>query len=80
MTIRLGKGFALRRNFMKTGCWLAISLALVMAVTLRDPVSAAVPPEDGPDQDGGRRVGMVSTEAKCLFKSSRNSSIAYSRT
>jgi pimeloyl-ACP methyl ester carboxylesterase len=48
------------------GCWLAIGLALVMTLTLWDRVSAAGPPEDGPDQDNGRQVGLVSTEAKCL--------------
>jgi len=48
------------------GCWLAIGLALVMTLTLWNRVSAAGPPEDGPDQDNGRRVGLVSTEAKCL--------------
>jgi pimeloyl-ACP methyl ester carboxylesterase len=51
---------------MKTGCMLAICLALLMTLALWGRASAAGPPEDDPDQDNGRRVGLVSTEAKCL--------------
>jgi pimeloyl-ACP methyl ester carboxylesterase len=51
---------------MQKRYWLAIGLTLLMALTLRNRMSAAGPPEDGPDQDNGRRVGLVSTEAKCL--------------
>jgi len=51
---------------MMKGCWLAIGLAFVLTLMLWSPVSAAGPPEDGPDQDNGRRVGLVSTEARCL--------------
>lgn len=51
---------------MNKGCWLAIGLALVMTLALSIPVSAAGQPEDDPDQDGGRRVGLVSTQVRCL--------------
>jgi pimeloyl-ACP methyl ester carboxylesterase len=51
---------------MKKSCWLAIVLALLITSTLWGLVSAAGPPEDDPDQDSGRRVGLVSTEVKCL--------------
>ena len=37
-----------------------------MALTLWNRVSAAGPPEDNPDQDGGRRVGLASTTVECL--------------
>ncbi len=51
---------------MKKSCWLAIGLALLITSTLWGLVSAAGPPEDDPDQDSGRRVGLVSTQVKCL--------------
>ncbi|MBE9513440.1 MAG: prolyl oligopeptidase family serine peptidase, partial [Chloroflexi bacterium] len=46
--------------------WAAIGLALVMALTTWNRVSAARPPEDDPDPDDGRRVGLVSTAVECL--------------
>jgi pimeloyl-ACP methyl ester carboxylesterase len=55
-----------RKEFVKKGHCLAIGLALLSFLTLWDLVSAAELPEDDPDQDTGRRVGLVSTEVKCL--------------
>ena len=51
---------------MKKGYLLAIGLALVLTLTVWNSVSAARPPEDDPDQDGGRRVGLASTAVECL--------------
>jgi pimeloyl-ACP methyl ester carboxylesterase len=51
---------------MKKSYWLAIGLALLTTLTLWSRVSAAGPPTDDPDQNNGRRVGLVSTEVKCL--------------
>ena len=51
---------------MTKGCWLAVSLALLMALMLATLVHAARPPEDDPDQGSGRWVGLLSTEATCL--------------
>jgi poly(3-hydroxybutyrate) depolymerase len=62
----LSKQFIVWKEFMKKSYWLAIGLALVIALTLWNQVAATGPPEDDPDQDDGRRVGLVSTEAKCL--------------
>ena len=55
-----------RSELKKKGYWLAIGLALLMmALTPRQPVSAG-DPEEGPDQTGGRRVALVSTDVACL--------------
>jgi poly(3-hydroxybutyrate) depolymerase len=51
---------------MRKDYWLAIGLALLMAWVPCDRASAAEPREDGPDQDGGRRVGMTSDVVACL--------------
>jgi pimeloyl-ACP methyl ester carboxylesterase len=50
---------------MKTNYWLAIGLALVVSVALQN-LALAAGPVDGPDQDGGRRVGLTSTAVECL--------------
>lgn len=51
---------------MKKSYWLAIGLALLMTLTSWNLASTAGPPEDDPDQDKGRWVGLVSAEVKCL--------------
>lgn len=51
---------------MGKNCWLAIGLALVIALPLWNQALAARPPEGNPGQGGGRRVGLVSTEVDCL--------------
>ena len=50
---------------MKKSYWLAIGLALVTVITLRN-LASATGPEDSPEQDGGRRAGLTSTTVKCL--------------
>jgi pimeloyl-ACP methyl ester carboxylesterase len=50
---------------MKTNGWLAICLALATILALHN-LALAAGPEDGPDQDGGRRVGLTSTAVECL--------------
>ncbi len=51
---------------MKKGYWLVTGLTLVMTLTLWNRVSATGPPEDNPDQDGARQVGLTSTTVDCL--------------
>lgn len=50
---------------MKIKGWLAICLALATILALHN-LALAAGPEDGPDQDGGRRVGLASTAVECL--------------
>lgn len=50
---------------MKKSYWLAVGLALVIAITLHSRASAARL-ENGPDQGGGRRAGLISTVVGCM--------------
>jgi len=51
---------------VKKGYWLVTGLTLVMTLALWNRVSATGPPEDNPDQDGARQVGLTSTTVDCL--------------
>jgi len=71
ISIDLHERVSLRVEPMKKNYWPAIGLALVVTLASWSPVSAARPPEDGPnpdgDPDGDRWVGLTSTAVECLI-------------